>query len=169
MTDPTLDAIQQRLEKATKGPWVADFAPPSGAMIYAADDKRVADVLERVAERPREECADNAMFIAHAPEDIAFLLQEVERLEGEHADCVPRSRYNCANDDWLKSEAKLAHVQEVARTEIEGLEAKLAQAERVVEAVIAMDNAGSPRDYDEARQQAILLAKQALADVGKGP
>ena len=85
MTDPTLDAIRRRLEKATKGPWVADFTPPSGAMIYAHDDKRVADVLERTAERSREQCSDNAMFIAHAPEDIAFLLHEVERLEHDSA------------------------------------------------------------------------------------
>ena len=71
---------------------------------------------------------------------IALLLAEVERLEGEYADCVPRSRYNCANDDWLKSEAKLAHVQEAARTEIERLEQKLAQAEaRCERAVMVID------------------------------
>lgn len=80
-----LGAIKGRLAQATPGPWKFD-----------GDDRIVAKcvcvvlVTRGVDEAPTDDLGGptflaNTEFIAHAPEDIAALLAEVERLRQENA------------------------------------------------------------------------------------
>jgi hypothetical protein len=83
-----LDDIRARLQAATSGPWVirrygddisAIALPDDGSFggspcVIKADiysDPMVLDISEEDAE-----------FVSHAPEDIQWLLSEVERLQG---------------------------------------------------------------------------------------
>jgi hypothetical protein len=76
----TLDEIRARLAKATPGPWVA----AAWAYVLDARKKIVAHCVD-----PRDEDPDttqghaNAEMIAHAPTDLAFLLERAERAERE--------------------------------------------------------------------------------------
>lgn len=97
-----LAAIEARLEKATPGPWHVD---KHSAYIWSARDEMVADsdcigrLPERAVVRIRGVGAslpieDNMQFIAHAREDIPWLVAECTRLrselssaEGEIATC----------------------------------------------------------------------------------
>lgn len=63
-----LEEIQQRLDRATPGPWEADAM--EGYIVAPSGD---------VATVTRWSDAD-ADLIAHAPEDLAVLVAEVERL-----------------------------------------------------------------------------------------
>ena len=85
MTTFDLEPIKERLAAATPGPW---------EMSYDADDKWTSItgqpyddggqwlVCPEVATCEGEPDADST-FIAHAPEDIAALVAEVERLRGQ--------------------------------------------------------------------------------------
>ena len=87
LTENGLQAIQKRLENATPGPWVFNILPQSVGITVATIHSEHG---------PRETCwtvdlppeiggmgtKEDAEFIAHAPEDIAALLAEVERLKG---------------------------------------------------------------------------------------
>lgn len=70
MTDEQLQAIRDRLKAATPGPWTAIESMIGGWFI------------DEVA-GPMYIGKDDAIFIACAPEDIAVLLSEVERLRSE--------------------------------------------------------------------------------------
>ena len=81
LTENGLQAIQKRLENATPGPWRIWQNP------YNADDVAVETAWCHFGiEGDTELITDylptdaDAEFIAHAPEDIAALLAEVERL-----------------------------------------------------------------------------------------
>ena len=81
MTQEQLDAIQERVEVATKGPWAVDSDDPS-YIIYSERGGWDGLVIAQVAEQdgalfPVEH---NGALIAHAPQDLADLLAEVERL-----------------------------------------------------------------------------------------
>ena len=69
MTD-RLDEIQARLDAATPGPWVA---MNSGviAIVTASEHQLIT----------RGSLPPDADFIAHAPDDLAWLLERVARLE----------------------------------------------------------------------------------------
>lgn len=72
-----IDEIRQRLEKASPGPW--QILPGndrciSGTVISAADNRHIATATRTTEERA------NADFIAHAPEDIEYLLALVEEV-----------------------------------------------------------------------------------------
>lgn len=85
MTKLDLQAIKERCEKATKGPWMvpSNFpdevwgfsAHPMGEDVIAAPDIHVAAVKE-----------SDGPFIAHSREDIPALVEEVERLQQENED-----------------------------------------------------------------------------------
>lgn len=98
MTD--LDAIEARLALATQGPW----------RVKEQDAKQIHRGTVQVEENGRAieviaECycgaydghgLRNADLIAHAPEDLAALIEEVRYLRGERAAVVA----------WLHAEAK---------------------------------------------------------------
>lgn len=92
MIDDELDAIKGRLTKATPGPWVhsqhgcyviLSYKPEKKRIDgYGADDHVcVLDDGDHHQYRSEDEQLANAALIAHAPDDIARLLAEVERLK----------------------------------------------------------------------------------------
>lgn len=84
MTDEELAAIQGRLKNITPPPWFHVLA----SIVGTKDDPESPDAT-CVCCTEWGYCGDdpqaNAAFIAHAPDDIARLLAEVERLRGEVA------------------------------------------------------------------------------------
>ena len=92
MTRAALDAIRERVEAATEGPWHShDFGhageeEPSSIVVHVGgfdhSDLLTYDTETAVAWMPRWERqeSDNATFIAHARTDVPDLLAEVERL-----------------------------------------------------------------------------------------
>ena len=84
MTDDELCAIQGRLRNITPPPWFHVLA----SIVGTKDDPESSDAT-CVCCTEWGYCGDdpqaNAAFIAHAPDDIAHLLAEVERLREEVA------------------------------------------------------------------------------------
>ena len=82
MTDEELAAIQGRLKNITPPPWFHVLA----SIVGTKDDPESPDAT-CVCCTEWGSCGDdpqaNAAFIAHAPDDIAHLLAEVERLREE--------------------------------------------------------------------------------------
>ena len=81
MTQEQLDAIQERVDAATPGPWAVDSDDPS-YIIYSEKGGWDGLVIAYVAEQdgalfPVEH---NGALIANAPQDLTDLLTEVERL-----------------------------------------------------------------------------------------
>lgn len=81
MTQERLDAIQERVDTATRGPWAVDSDDPA-YIIYPEKGGWDGLVIAHVVEQdgalfPVEH---NGSLIAHAPQDLADLLAEVERL-----------------------------------------------------------------------------------------
>lgn len=68
-----LDAVRQRIETATEGPW--DTAKLASGWHVMYDGYIVAEIYRNEVE--------NAEFIAHAREDIPKLLAEIDRLNAE--------------------------------------------------------------------------------------
>ncbi len=77
MTHEQLEAIRERTEKATKGPWVCGAIP--NAIFVEANDYKLICGKESDIQADYE----NAVFIANAREDIPALLAEVARLHEE--------------------------------------------------------------------------------------
>ena len=73
-----LDEIEKRAENATKGPWTY------GSGCVFTDKSCVTDgVFEYVVDSFRAGNEPNAEFIAHAREDIPWLVAEVKRLRAQ--------------------------------------------------------------------------------------
>ena len=97
MTNEDLNAIKERCEKATEGPWVEgrhwckeDTRWPGYIIKGICEDDFDADgpeneILEMsvcdITAKKGEEGYFNAAFIAHARADIPALITEVERLQ----------------------------------------------------------------------------------------
>ena len=114
-----LDAIRERAEAATEGPWHShDFGyageeEPSSIVVHVGrfdhSDLRHPDTETAVAWMPRWEGqeSDNAAFIAHARTDVPDLLAEVERLTVENArlrEEVDTRRTGKRGGDWVDPE-----------------------------------------------------------------
>ena len=81
MTREQLDAIRERVEVATDGPWAVDSDDPA-YIIYPEKGGWDGRVIAQVADQdgalfPVEH---NGALIAHAPQDLTDLLTEVDRL-----------------------------------------------------------------------------------------
>ena len=81
MTQERLDAIRERVEVATDGPWAVDSDDPS-YIIHSERGGWDGLVIAQVADQdgalfPVEH---NGALIAHAPQDLTDLLAEVKRL-----------------------------------------------------------------------------------------
>ena len=81
MTQERLDAIRERVEVATDGPWAVDSDDPS-YIIHSERGGWDGLVIAQVADQdgalfPVEH---NGALIANAPQDLADLLAEVDRL-----------------------------------------------------------------------------------------
>ena len=88
MSTLDLEPIKERLEAATPGPWSFHILPqPVGitaATIHSEHGPRetcwTVDLPPEIGGMGTEKDAE---FITHSPEDIAALLDEVERLRGQ--------------------------------------------------------------------------------------
>ena len=88
MTDDELDAIKGRLAAITEWPWIAfcrtgvrhRMGITNKRLFDDGDAPEVLDVVELGEGTGGIKSEANAEFIAHAPDDIARLLAEVERL-----------------------------------------------------------------------------------------
>lgn len=76
LTDAELNAIKERLERSTPGPWEAVPVVDSYEYVIVGDNKSEA-VTAEVYER------DDAIFIEYARQDMPKLVAEVERLQAE--------------------------------------------------------------------------------------
>lgn len=86
MKQEQLQAIRERCEKATPGPWfVAEegFGKKSCPTVYAAGKelRYIAFCDDKFNFEQMTDNLANAKFIAHAREDVPALLAEVERLQ----------------------------------------------------------------------------------------
>lgn len=81
----TEDGIKARLAAATPGPWFARPNDLIGGWCVRTADTPPSEGPGEVADFIREE---DARFIAHAPEDLAALIEEVRYLRGERAAVV---------------------------------------------------------------------------------
>jgi len=89
MTDEELAAIRDRLTAATPGPWGFAWGQRGGdegdwREIYACDDQRLV-IGTTGYETGGVARQEDAIFVRHAPEDMAVLLAEVERLRARDA------------------------------------------------------------------------------------
>ena len=111
MTQEQLNAIQERVDAATRGPWAHDFCGN-------------VDQVETQAHATGTRIADNltpgdADLIAHAPQDLTDLLAEVKRLralttvDDAMVERAARALY-LRESDW-SSEAKWDRLPEFAR------------------------------------------------------
>lgn len=84
MTREQLEAIQARVDAATEGPWVwlgeAELASPT-----IPDPEDEDDYQYITNEDGQIDSSDDADLIEHAPDDLADLLAEVERLRARAA------------------------------------------------------------------------------------
>ena len=113
MTDEQLQAIKQREQAATKGPWTEGVGKVRNGetreLIIGADGRTIVAMAYGGFGHPTPDCTtEDRRFIAAAREDVPALLAEVERLR-KHSECL---RYVLADinvDDFMGTrEAALA-------------------------------------------------------------
>ena len=79
-----LDAIKARFNAITPGDWYQGMYPDGDPIDGPTGEHSPGDnILCEGEEIARAECTIDAAFIAHAPTDIAALVEEVERLRQE--------------------------------------------------------------------------------------
>lgn len=116
----TIDAIKARCEAATPGPWRAiergNSVMSHGVVTVAYDGLPQQNVCAGISPK-----TGNAAFIAHAREDIPYLLEQIESLTAQLSDekVVSQSLRNAAN--WYK--AQLAASQQETRAAVEDMTA----------------------------------------------
>lgn len=127
-TKPTVEEIRARLAAATPGPWNNDGNYERDRYVHAPGKRYLSKFTE----------LHDATFVAHAPTDIAFLLERdaarearVAELEAElataerdlngHFEDAERWRKETAEQSGRasKAEAELAGIRERARTAID--------------------------------------------------
>ena len=97
LSSDELDAIRERAERATPGPWQASVV----AQVHPSGRPAVASCHMQISEGGRSPLYDfkaNAAFIAHAREDIPRLLADLDaarRALREIADCGRRMATAC--------------------------------------------------------------------------
>lgn len=80
-----LDEIRKRLLATTPGVWeVVEQDDDGDWIVSGADSTYIAQTsYDGLSVTTRETCRGDAEFIAHAKEDIAYLLQELENYKGQ--------------------------------------------------------------------------------------
>lgn len=82
MTNEELKAIRERCRRATDGPWLASGGMMIGANIVTPGEALVPPKSIVLYARSME--WDDAVFCAHARQDVPALLDEVARLAAEN-------------------------------------------------------------------------------------
>lgn len=80
MTDP-LEQIKERNAKRTPGPWKLQFDGYDYSVIAPDDEPGTMFIAEKCMQGSRD-----ADFIAHAPEDLDWLIAEVEKLRSRYSE-----------------------------------------------------------------------------------
>lgn len=99
MTEEELDAIENRANAATPGPWwvMPELCGPEGQGVYESASLgqicEVGDPYPRGLNHPQE----NMDFIAHTREDVPALVAEVRRLK---ALLQPMDMRGFTEDEW---------------------------------------------------------------------
>ena len=104
-----LQAIEARLEAATPGPWDFDTIPETGESRVVVRSNAGDPMLE-VSVATHGVSAEDAEFLAHAPEDIRALLAEVKAVRevvARHPDVLECSEYS--DDDPISCGWKAAY------------------------------------------------------------
>lgn len=80
-----LTGIKKRLLATTPGDWgVVEQNDDGDWIVSGADGAYIAQTsYDGLSVTTRETCRGDAEFIAHAKEDIAYLLQELENYKGQ--------------------------------------------------------------------------------------
>jgi len=89
MTD-RLKEIEERLEKATPGPWEYNYRTRHISGVQGNAKRIVLDVVNVFW--GEEETHANGQLFAHAPGDLRYLLNEVARLKGVAGDFLEELR-----------------------------------------------------------------------------
>lgn len=99
-----LDEIRARLAAATPGPWWRTGGPELWFVEPAEGDDVITGISRnQYHEIQSDRAGHDAALIASAPDDIAYLLAEVERLTGEVAkrgdyhEPLPEDRCECGD------------------------------------------------------------------------
>lgn len=173
MTDKRLEEIRKRVEAATPGPWeVEDYRCDgdwrSTGNVWARNKghyhpgTKVCEVnchsMSSISD-PRDigEFEGNSAFIAHARDDIPFLLAEVERLralEAEHKRQWMEDKYEMGNLRAERDTLRRQLDEEKALTR--ALERNLLKAEAQLEVAVGALNsiaAIGVQDFDERLQR----------------
>ena len=82
-----IQEIEARLEAATQGPWDVETIPETGESRVVVRSN-TGDPMLDVSVAPHGVRAEDAKFIAYAPEDIRALIAEVKRLEAWKREAV---------------------------------------------------------------------------------
>ena len=82
-----IQEIEARLAAATPGPWDVETIPETGESRVVVRSN-TGDPMLDVSVAPHGVRAEDAEFIAHAPEDIRALIAEVKRLEAWKREAV---------------------------------------------------------------------------------
>ena len=85
MSELDIDAIKARLDKAHTewGPWKAEEDSWDGYSVVIDDSGPGVSIIAEQIGQGEDKGRGDAEFIAHAPEDIAALITEVETLRGQ--------------------------------------------------------------------------------------
>lgn len=79
-----LTDIKKRLLATTPGAWGVVEQDDGDWIVSSADGTYIAQTsYDGLSVTTRETCRGDAEFIAHAKEDIAYLLQELENYKGQ--------------------------------------------------------------------------------------
>lgn len=99
-----LDDIESRWARATKGHWhVCDNPNHADLGPHIMSDEQAETVLVIKADSP-----ETALAVATAPEDIAWLLARVRKMEKGLKDVAVWGRLNCDAGEWVQFRAERA-------------------------------------------------------------
>lgn len=159
MTPEQLRAIRERAEKATPGPWVAARETEYFTAIERPDGRILGSVggdgyTDNSPEHAEIEA--NAVFIAHAREEIPALLEHIRELRAEA-------------DDTGYAITSLGYAQEEARKFEAERDAALARVAVLEEALRKLLRLAEPLPWVGGTPSAILTARHALSSTERMP
>jgi hypothetical protein len=143
-----IDEIKARLEAATPGEWVHKNHPQHYDIQYTATimGRSVTQAWKPFFEYANTD--NDAEFIAHAPQDIEYLLGEVARLRAENANGKELLELANGYNDEIKAEnARLREDLQRENIKIEVQAALIDRQKKAIAAVEVVMDSGSDTGY----------------------